>query len=110
MEPSAHHSHLNWTFYGSGLRGRKYGWINDRELGGGWIGAYGSHLIDFTRWLFDSEVAECGGVTRIDGSPPEATAEDAYSAWFVMANGCTAAHDTGFAAAVPARAARDADR
>ena len=93
--------HLNWTFYGSGLRGRDYGWINDRERGGGWIGAYGSHLIDFTRWLFNSEVADCGGVTRIDGSPPEATAEDAYSAWFTMANGCTAAHDTGFAAAVP---------
>lgn len=93
--------HLNWTFYGSGLRGRPYSWINDRERGGGWIGAYGSHLIDFTRWLFDSEVANCGGVTRIDGSPPETTAEDAYSAWFTMANGCTAVHDTGFAAAVP---------
>lgn len=93
--------HLNWSFYGNGLRGRKYGWINDRELGGGWIGAYGSHLIDFTRWLFDSEVADCGGVTRIDGSPPGATAEDAYSAWFTMANGRTAAHDTGFAGAVP---------
>ena len=94
-------THLSWTFFGSGLRGRKHGWINDRELGGGWIGAYGSHLIDYTRWLFDSEVADCGGVTRIEGSPPEATAEDAYSAWFVLANGCTAAHDTGFAAAVP---------
>lgn len=93
--------HLNWSFYGSGLRGRKYGWINDRERGGGWIGAYGSHLIDFTRWLFNSEVADCGGVTRIDGSPPEATAEDAYSAWFTMANGATAAHDTGFGGAVP---------
>ena len=94
-------AHLHWTFYGSGLRGRPYGWINDRERGGGWIGAYGSHLIDFTRWLFTSEVVDCGGVTRIDGSPPEATAEDAYSAWFRMANGCTAAHDTGFAGAVP---------
>jgi predicted dehydrogenase len=94
-------AHLSWTFFGSGLRGRKYGWINDRELGGGWIGAYGSHLIDYTRWLFNSEVTDCGGLTRIEGSPPEATAEDAYSAWFVLANGCTAAHDTGFAAAVP---------
>ncbi len=94
-------AHLHWTFYGSGLRGRPYGWINDRERGGGWIGAYGSHLIDFTRWLFTSEVVDCGGVTRIDGSPPEATAEDAYSAWFRMANGCTATHDTGFAGAVP---------
>ena len=93
-------AHLSWTFYGSGLRGRPYGWINDRERGGGWIGAYGSHLIDFTRWLFNSEVADCGGVTRIDGSPPEATAEDAYSAWFAMANGCTATHDSAFAGAV----------
>ena len=23
-------------------------------------------MIDFTRWLFDSEVSECGGVTRIE--------------------------------------------
>ncbi|MCV7301009.1 Gfo/Idh/MocA family oxidoreductase [Mycobacterium barrassiae] len=103
-------THLSLTFFGSGLRGRKYGWINDRELGGGWIGAYGSHLIDFTRWLLGSEVADCGGVTRIeepehldaDGLPRTATAEDAYSAWFVMENGCTAVHDTAFAAAVPA--------
>ncbi|MGV0606677.1 Gfo/Idh/MocA family protein [Mycolicibacterium sp. XJ1904] len=93
--------HLHWTFFGSGLRGRKLGWINDRDLGGGWIGAYGSHLIDFTRWLFGSEITDCGGVTRIDGSAEQATAEDAYAAWFAMANGCTATHDTGFAAAVP---------
>lgn len=93
--------HLHWTFFGSGLRGRKHGWINDRDLGGGWIGAYGSHLIDFTRWLFGSEIADCGGLTRIDGSPEQATAEDAYCAWFAMANGATASHDTGFAAAVP---------
>lgn len=92
--------HLHWSFFGSGLRGRNLGWINDRELGGGWIGAYGSHLIDFTRWLFGSEITDCGGITRIDGSPDRATAEDAYTAWFSMANGCTAAHDTAFAAAV----------
>lgn len=102
-------THLSWTFFGSGLRGRRYGWINDRELGGGWIGAYGSHMIDFTRWLFDSEVSECGGVTRIedpehvdrDGTSHNATAEDAYSAWFLMENGCTAVQDTGFATAIP---------
>jgi predicted dehydrogenase len=92
-------THLNWTFFGSGLRGRKHGWINDRELGGGWIGAYGSHLIDYTRWLFGSEISDCGGVTRVDIDG--ATAEDGYSAWFVMSNGATATHDTGFAAAVP---------
>ncbi|OBG18347.1 oxidoreductase [Mycolicibacterium celeriflavum] len=93
--------HLHWSFFGSGLRGREHGWINDRDLGGGWIGAYGSHLIDFTRWLFDSEIIDCGGLTRIDGSREQATAEDAYCAWFAMANGATATHDTGFATAVP---------
>lgn len=102
-------THLSWNWFGNGLRGRGYGWINDAELGGGWIGAYGSHLIDFTRWLFDSEIVDCGGVTRIDdpihpdsdGVLKQATAEDAYAAWFVLDNGATAAQDTGFAAAVP---------
>ena len=101
-------THLHWNWFGNGLRGRRYGWINDRELGGGWIGAYGSHLIDFTRWLFGSEVADCGGLTRIeDPQHPDregrlytATAEDAYTAWFRLENGATAAHDTGFATAV----------
>ncbi|MGE2688510.1 Gfo/Idh/MocA family protein [Mycolicibacterium pulveris] len=92
-------THLSWSFFGSGLRGRRLGWINERELGGGWIGAYGSHLIDFTRWLFGSDIVDCGGVTRTD--IPGATAEDGYSAWFRLADGATAAHDTGFAAAVP---------
>jgi predicted dehydrogenase len=97
-------THLSWNWFGNGLRGRRHGWIYDGELGGGWIGAYGSHLIDFTRWLFGSEIVDCGGVTRIDdpthpdvdGTPHDATAEDAYAAWFTMANGATAAHDTGF--------------
>lgn len=100
-------NHLSWNWFGNGLRGRRYGWINDAELGGGWIGAFGSHLIDFTRWLFGSEIVDCGGVTRIDdpmhadadGTPRQATAEDAYVAWFRLADGATAAQDTGFAAA-----------
>ncbi|KUI28863.1 oxidoreductase [Mycobacterium sp. IS-1496] len=100
-------THLSWNWFGNGLRGRRYGWINDADLGGGWIGAYGSHLIDFTRWVFGSEIVDCGGVTRIDdpmhpdgdGTPRAASAEDAYAAWFVLANGATAAQDTGFATA-----------
>lgn len=101
--------HLQCTWFGSGLRGRRHGWIYERELGGGWLGAYGSHLVDFTRWLFDSEVFDCGATTRTDdsqhadrdGAVHTATAEDAYTAWFRMTDGATAAHDTGFAAAVP---------
>lgn len=101
--------HLSWTFISNGFRGGTHGWVNDKQLGGGWINAYGSHLIDFMRCLFDSEVAKCGGIVRIEdkqrtdreGAPRLATAEDAYSAWFVMQNGRTAAHDTAYAAVVP---------
>ena len=100
--------HLNWTFYSNGYRHGAHGWVSDRDLGGGWINAYASHCIDFMRWIFDSEVARCGGVARIEvpahpdgsGALQKATAEDAYSAWFVMENGCTAIQDTAYGAAV----------
>jgi predicted dehydrogenase len=101
--------HLSTTLFSNGFRGRNHAWLNDKELGGGWIGAWGSHAVDMLRWLLDSEVADCGGVSRIeipvrpDGSqgPRPSTAEDAFTAWFVMQNGCTACIDTGFSACLP---------
>lgn len=101
--------HLSWTFISNGFRGGTHGWVHEAEKGGGWINAYGSHLIDFMRGLFDSEVATCGGVARTewptrkdrDGVERKATAEDSYSAWFLMENGCTVSHDTGYCAPVP---------
>jgi len=101
--------HLSWTFISNGFRGGTHGWVHEADKGGGWINAYGSHLIDFMRCLFDSEIADCGGVCRTDwirrkdrdGVEREATAEDSYSAWFVMENGATVAHDTGYCAPVP---------
>ena len=100
--------HLNWTFFSNGLRASNYGWVNNAEMGGGWIPAYASHCIDLVRWVFESEVAKCGGISRIEiGKLPDkngveqaVNAEDAYSAWFVMENGCTAAQDTAYGAAV----------
>jgi predicted dehydrogenase len=101
--------HVSTTFFGNGFRGRDHAWLNDRDLGGGWIGAWGSHAVDTLRWFFDSEVADCGGVSRIEtrmrpdgaGGQRASTAEDAFTAWFVMQNGCTASIDTGFSASVP---------
>ena len=102
-------NHLNWFFFSNGFRGGTHGWVAEKDKGGGWIAAYGSHLIDFMRELFGSEVKDCGGIVRIehrerpdrDGVVRQATAEDAYSAWFVMENGCTVNHDTAYCAAVP---------
>ncbi|MDG2003390.1 MAG: Gfo/Idh/MocA family oxidoreductase [Novosphingobium sp.] len=101
------HIHLN--FFSNGLRGREHRWLNDRELGGGWIGAYGSHFVDTLRWFFGSEIADCGGLTRVDtrmrpgpdGGEAASTAEDAYSAWFLMANGGTANIDSCYSGPVP---------
>ena len=101
--------HVTTTFFGNGFRGRNHAWLNDRDLGGGWIGAWGSHAVDMLRWFLDSEVADCGGVSRVEtrmrpdgaGGQRLSTAEDAFTAWFVMQNGCTASIDTGFSASVP---------
>ncbi|MDQ1433062.1 MAG: hypothetical protein QOF40_3664, partial [Actinomycetota bacterium] len=39
-----HPVHLHWTAFNSGSRRplRRYGWLFDRDAGGGWIGAFGS--------------------------------------------------------------------
>ena len=101
--------HVSITLLSNALRGRNHAWLNDKELGGGWIGAFGSHVVDMLRWLLDSEIADCGGVSRIEsrmlpdgaGGQIASTAEDAFAAWFVMQNGCTASVDTAFSACVP---------
>ena len=55
---------------------RRYGWLFDDELGGGWLRALGSHLIDFSRWTF-GEVVEASGPAadrgRASGPTPTAS-------------------------------------
>jgi predicted dehydrogenase len=101
--------HLGWTFYSNGFRTGAHNWVNETAQGGGWINAFASHCIDMIRWMFDSEVVDCGGLTRIEvprradreGVERTATAEDAYSAWFRLANGATACQDSAYCASVP---------
>lgn len=90
-------------------RGRQvpHGWLFDKHLGGGWIGAYASHFVDQLHWLF-GDIASVSSQPRIDcpqrkdkaGNPVEASAEDAISALFTLSNGVTAMLDSSFAAAV----------
>jgi predicted dehydrogenase len=95
--------HVGWTLYSNGSRGRVHGWLFDKDAGGGWIGAYGAHVIDALRWLI-GEVATAGGTCRIDiplrstrdGDVVACTAEDAFSATLLLANGVTASIDTAF--------------
>jgi len=104
--------HVSWAMHTSGGRARRHGWLFDKELGGGWIGAFGSHVIDALHWLF-GEVAEAAAKTRTEVKERRdrekgaelmhaCTAEDAFAAWLRMKSGVTVAFDTAFAASINA--------
>jgi predicted dehydrogenase len=100
--------HLQWTAITSGSRVplRRFGWLFERELGGGWLGAWGSHAVDAVRWLL-GEVTAAGARCRVtiaerpdrDGVMRRCDAEDAFTAWMSVEGGATVAIDTSFAGA-----------
>jgi predicted dehydrogenase len=102
--------HIAWTHWSSGTRVplRRWGWLFDRDLGGGWVGAWCSHAVDTIRFVFERDVREVRAVLRIDvPERPDAdarvhacTAEDGLAAALVLDNGAAATFDGGFAASV----------
>ena len=106
--------HLAYTTYNSGSRVplRPWGWLFDRSLGGGWIGAFGSHAVDLIRWLL-GEVSHARRLhlddhhrtARPGGAMVRCDAEDGFTGWARLESGATATVDTSFAAGVttPAR-------
>jgi predicted dehydrogenase len=101
--------HIEWRSMMAGSRHplKPYGWEFDRELGGGWVGTFGSHAIDAMRWWF-GEIDAVTGVCRTeiavrpdrDGAERVCTAEDAFTAGFTFGNGATATLDTSYVAPV----------
>lgn len=101
--------HVSYVHVSSGSRVplRRFGWLFDRSKGGGWIGAWGSHAVDFIRWTF-GEIADAGGVLRTEvrerpdgeGRMHTCDAEDGFTAWLALATGATVTIDTTFAGAV----------
>ncbi len=101
--------HLQWTHLSAGSRVplRPHGWLFDRALGGGWIGAWGSHGIDAIRWTF-GEIADASATCRTtitarpdrDGVLRPCDAEDAFTASLRTEAGVTVAIDTTFASPV----------
>lgn len=101
--------HVSWTHFsaGSTVPLRRYGWLFDRASGGGWVGAWGSHVVDTLRWTF-GEVLEARGTCRTivthrpdaEGTPRPCDAEDAFTARLELEGGVSVAIDTSFAAPV----------
>ncbi|MDQ1509280.1 MAG: hypothetical protein QOG50_1124 [Actinomycetota bacterium] len=99
--------HVHWTHLSAGSRVplRRYGWLFDRDRGGGWIGAWGSHAVDTIRWCF-GEVVAVDAQSRIDvverpdehGGLHACTAEDGITATLQIESGATVAIDSSFAA------------
>jgi len=86
---------------------RQFGWLFDAALGGGWIGAGGSHSIDFFRWIFgDVDEVRASRWTTIEERPDangqlqRCTAEDSFSALLRSTSGVTGAFDSSCAASV----------
>jgi predicted dehydrogenase len=99
--------HVHWTVFGAGFRVplRPYGWLFDRERGGGWIGAWGSHVIDFLRWTFgdlvDASARLRTDITErpdADGAVHRCTAEDGFTALLSTRAGASITIDTSFVA------------
>jgi predicted dehydrogenase len=100
--------HVHWTHLSSGSRVplRPHGWLFERRLGGGWVGAFGSHAVDFVRWVFGEIIeVEASLRTEIDERPDAAgdmrpvDVDDGFSAWMRTDRGVSVAIDSSFACA-----------
>jgi predicted dehydrogenase len=63
-------------------------WWQDRGQGGGWLGAYGSHVIDQIRTTLGEVVGVSASLQRLSDRPAM-TADDTYSAHLRLDNGAT---------------------
>ena len=103
--------HVSWTHLSSGsvVPLRPYGWLFDRASGGGWVGAWGSHVVDSLRWIFGEVVAARGACRTVVRERPDregelhtCDAEDAFSAWMTLVGDrgdVTVSIDSSFVAA-----------
>jgi len=101
--------HAVWTHWSNGARVplRPHGWLFERDSGGGWISAWGSHAVDTLRWIF-GEIVSAQGAGRtviterpdVEGVMRPSDAEDSFWAELTLANGMSATLDSSFCSSV----------
>ena len=69
--------HCHYVFRSDyrGVLDRAWGWWSDEAMGGGTLGAIGSHAIDSFRWMLATEVSEVSGMlsTHVGERPDKTT-------------------------------------
>ncbi len=69
--------HCNYVFRSDyrGVLDRTWDWWSDEDMGGGTLGAIGSHVIDSIRWMLDTEISavSCMLTTHIKERPDKST-------------------------------------
>jgi predicted dehydrogenase len=101
--------HVQWSSWLSGWRTplRRYGWVFDSGLGGGWVRAYASHNIDFLRWTL-GEISDASAALRTAiaerpdaaGRAHRCSAETGFTATMRTETGVSIAIDSTATAAV----------
>jgi len=98
--------HCNYLFRSDyrGVLDRPWDWWSDAAMGGGTLGAIGSHAIDSLRWMLDAEVSEvcCMLSTHIaerpeksTGTNRQVTTDDEAKLMFRFADSALATRATG---------------
>ena len=101
--------HCNYVFRSDyrGIADRAWDWWSDAAMGGGTLGAIGSHVIDSFRWMLGTEITKTFGMLtthikqRMDktsGEPRGVTTDDEAKVLFRFADGPLTQDATGAAA------------
>lgn len=100
--------HCNYVFRSDyrGLADRAWDWWSDETMGGGTLGAIGSHVIDSFRWIVGTEITSVFGMLsthiakrpdKSTGQTREVTSDDSTKIMFRFADGPFNASTTGTA-------------
>jgi len=89
------HIDVTWLTGGGVSSGVKWSWKNDRDRGGGVLGGFVSHVLDYIQWMTDSKISLVNTCSKIlipfrydsDGVSKKVTAEDSFDILCCLSNG-----------------------
>ncbi|WP_204150798.1 Gfo/Idh/MocA family oxidoreductase [Leptolyngbya sp. CCY15150] len=86
---------IDWLVSGRGDPNRPWNWYAQKDLGGGALGAIGSHVFDYLSWLFGPATRLCGQLSTaiatrpdpVSGEPKPVDADDTCRIMLDLADG-----------------------